>query len=91
MMRNREHKGALDALLDVARRTKVLHELRADFPCGLAIMVCPDGTLLSCGRRPNGELRSEVERLLVSGKGEITANHGVTGRVVRLGRSVLLR
>lgn len=88
-MRCEDH-SELDSLIAIAAKTKILREVRAAFPCGLTVAVYPDGQLVSKGRQTSGCLHSEVKRLLTYGPVEITANHGVTGRVVRLGASVLL-
>jgi len=86
----REDHSELDSLISIAAKTKILREVRAAFPCGLTVVVYPDGQLVSKGRQPSGCLHSEVKRLLTYGPVEITANHAVTGRVVRLGGSALL-
>jgi hypothetical protein len=85
----RKDHPELDSLIAIAAKTKILREVRAAFPCGLTVDVYPNGQLCSKGRHPTGCLHSEVNRLLTCGPVEITASHGVTGRVVRLGASAL--
>lgn len=90
-MRDQQRECRLTALIQLAQRTKVLRDLRADFPCGMKVAIHANGEVTSLGRRPNGSLQLEVARLLGLGIGEVSATHSVTGRIMQLGKSALER
>lgn len=81
----------LAPLLRLAQKTKILRDVRAQFRCGLAVEIRPDGRLVSVGRLPKGDLQAEVANLLAMGSVEITASHGVTGRTLHLPVEALIR
>ena len=42
---SRENHSELDSLIAIAAKTKILREVRAAFPCGLSVVVYPDGQI----------------------------------------------